>query len=346
VSPAIPKGQNSAALADWLEATLLVGESKSISHVRIERLLNAVATDVADEELDGDDDEVATAGGEVDLDDLGVEAEAERDVRLDLLIEEIETRAKLGSNVYPLKSTGQRVEAVDSAGARIYLVLLALGSSEAKYRKDRRAHEMEKVFDTIALEAMRRYLGRDAQGVRFARNSSEPDDPDTRPRLFSDAVKWLRDRLDLPPKNEPVIEDDELHWEWDEERLPRLNTSSDAGVDVVVWWRFQDGRPGNPVLLVQCTVQLTWENKLADIPLVLWEEWINFSMVPPQTALVIPFGEDPTDRLWRGRSKRAGVVIDRLRLLELLSELSSEALERMVLEEDADWATKELQSVE
>jgi hypothetical protein len=62
---------------------------------------------------------------------------------------------------------------------------------------------------------------------------------------------------------------------------------------------------------------MSWEQKVKDISVEQWEKWIDFSMVPPQRALVIPFSEDPRDKHWEDRSLRAGVVIDRLRLLEL-----------------------------
>jgi hypothetical protein len=99
------------------------------------------------------------------------------------------------------------------------------------------------------------------------------------------------------------------------------------------------------VLLVQCTVQLTWERKVKDISVEQWEKWIDFSMVPPQRALVIPFSEDPRDKHWEDRSLRAGVVIDRLRLLELLSELDCDHINGLVDEEASEWATKELATV-
>lgn len=334
--------------------TLLSGTADALSEVRIARLLKGEASDVADEELraelsalegDGVDEETK---GDIELSQLGAEAEAERDVRLELLTEEIELRAQLGQDVYPFRVKGNRVVQVDACGENAYFLLLALSSKDAAYRHDRRAYEAEAAFDLLALEAMRRYLGREADGVRFSKMSSEADDDTTRPKLFSEAIEWLRNRLDLREgRKQPLDEGLDRHWEWEDESDPRpvLNTYQDGGVDLVIWWKFQDGRRGFPVLLVQCTVQLTWERKLADIPIKLWEQWINFSMVPPQTALVIPFSEDREDERWEDRSLRAGVVVDRMRLLELLGELDGDALRGLVDASTVGWAMRELATI-
>jgi hypothetical protein len=109
-----------------------------------------------------------------------------------------------------------------------------------------------------------------------------------------------------------------------------------------VWWRFGDERPGAPVLLAQCTVQLAWEEKLSDIKLSLWEKWIDFATVPPQRALVIPFAVNRTSHTWGDHTVTAGVIVDRMRLIELLDELDAEALKSLVDEEASQWVDREL----
>jgi hypothetical protein len=347
---AIPKGENSAALADWVETTLVNGTDKAMNFVRIGRLLKGEASEAAEQELqEGVVVEVDDGAEEdIDLAELGTEAEVERDARLDLLASEVKLRARLGANVYPFRLEGDRILKVDACGEAAYLLLLALSSPYASYRGDRRANEVEVAFDHVALAAMRRYLGRNADGLRFAKNSADSADPVSRPMLFSEAIEWLRGKLDVRSGNRQP-DDDETeapHWEWEGENpRPVLNTYNDGGVDLVVWWKFDDLRLGFPAMLIQCTVQLNWEDKLEDIPIELWRSWIDFSMVPPQRALVIPFSEDPKNSQWEDRSLRAGVVIDRVRLLELLSELDCETLTDLVDATAAEWATQELATV-
>jgi hypothetical protein len=346
---AIPPGKNSAALADWAETVLVSDDEQALSYVRILRLLRGEGSELADAEFEAeyeDEEEGEGTEAEVDLGQIGGEEGIGRDVRLEFLIAQIKLRAKVGGDVYPFQVEDERIVESQPCGRDIYLFLLALSSEVAAFRKDRRAHEVEKNFDLIALAAMRRYLGRDAKGIRFARSVDEPDDDSVRPKKFSDAIQWLRDLLDVPGRLK--LEDDDrhekAHWEW-QESYPVPNSYNDGGVDLIAWWKFGDKRAGFPVVLVQCTVQLTWERKLENIPLVLWDRWIDFSMVPPQRALVIPFSNDPEDDLWRERSLRAGVVIDRLRLLELLNELECEALASLVEPETVQWTERELQSI-
>jgi len=342
---AIPQGENSAALADWVETMLANGDANAINFVRIARLLKGEATELAELELREDGEE---AESDLDLTMLGTEGEAERDQRLDLLKQEVERRARAGEKIYPFRIEEERAVKVDVCGEAVYMLLLVLSSPSAPYRAAREAHKAEPAFDRIALAAMKKYLGREADGVRFARSSSEKDGEGTRPKLFSEAVEWLRDHLEARSGLvEPDDEDGETpHWEWEGENpAPVLNTYKDAGVDLVVWSDFGDDRAGFPVLLVQCTVQLTWENKLEEIPLKLWERWINFSMVPPQTALVIPFSEDPQSDHWEDRCLRAGVVIDRVRLLVLLNELECDELEELILPDEIQWARAELAAI-
>ncbi len=349
MSVPIPPGQNSAALADWAETVLAVGSGDGLSHVRIDRLLKGEGSVAADAEFSEDKEKTAPEGAgaevDVDLEMLGSEAEAERDVRLELLVEQVKLRTTVGERIYPFRAEDDRISRTSSCGEDIYFLLLVLSSADAAFRGDRRAHEVEGAFDQLALEAMRRFIGRGADGVRFARSTDDSGDDASRPGLFSEAIQWLRDQLDVRGRVEPTDQPDEKrHWEW-HESYPVPNSYNDGGVDLVVWWRFKDDRQGFPVALVQCTVQISWERKLEDIPLVLWERWIDFSMVPPQRALVIPFSGDPSDGLWRERSLRAGVVIDRVRLLELLNELDCETLASLVGSETSEWVSRELATI-
>ena len=124
--------------------------------------------------------------------------------------------------------------------------------------------------------------------------------------------------------------------------LLQRHTEDRAGVDVVVWWRFTDGRRGFPVLLGQCTVQLSWETKVKDIDTDLWRAWIDFDTVPLQRALVIPFAERRDHPQWPDRTLKAGVLLDRVRLLELLDELECDELVALIDERTREWTQTEL----
>lgn len=346
----VPRSRNAAALADWAELLVISTEGGSVSATRLGRLLKDEGTDQAEEEITLDEGMDLDGDGEDDMElPLIDQGWGEREVHLEQLLDEIALRLRLGPKVYPFESRSARVAQREAAGRDAYLLLLALSWEDAPGRSERRLHEVESAYDAIALEALRRYLGRRARGVRFAKNAHDPDDNATRPKQFQEAIKWLRDELSLGPgKRTPPDTERVRHWEdegqHDEQGRTPLNSYKDGGVDVVVWWRFGDERAGSPVLLAQCTVQLGWGDKLEDIKTQLWEKWIDFDTVPPQTALVIPFAVDRASRTWNDRTALAGVIVDRLRLLELLDELEEDQLEALVDEPTKAWVARELRA--
>lgn len=342
----LPSAEHAAALADWAELTVMTSQDGYVSAEQLTRLLRSDGTENAEEEMLGDldRDEVAEVEIPRDEDDDIVD-----DARVELLFDEIRFRRQVGERLYPFAVADQAVVRAPACGEQVYLLLLVLSAEGSVFRAEGRAHEVEATYDAIALLAMRRYLGRGAVGVRFARDAADADDPETRPTSFPEAIDWLRQLLSAGEgvrNSHPPDEED--HWE-SERRVaqgrPPLRSYSDAGVDVVAWWHFTDGRGGAPVLLAQCTVQRRWERKLSDIDVNLWGKWIDFKTVPPQTALVIPFAERLDDPTWENRTVTAGVIVDRRRLLELLGELECEPLEALLDENAVAWLASEIESL-
>jgi hypothetical protein len=349
VALSIPVGDDPSELADWAELRILTVDEGSLSDSRLNELLRGSAADLAEEEFAENSEEEEEEGnaGERELALLN-EGRDERDVRVEQIIAEIELRHRLGPSVYPFSYVDDRLIRREVPGVHAYVLLLVLASPHPSFRGQRRAHEVEAAFDNLAVEALRRYLGRGAEGIRFARNAHDPEDNATRPEKFRDAIEWLRARLVLGAGlEEPPDVEREVHWEDEEASLqnPPLNSYNDAGVDVVVWWRFKDDRVGSPVLLAQCTVQLGWGGKTQDISVELWKKWINFQTVPPQTALVIPFAVRRDLDQWANRTVTAGVIIDRLRLLELLAELPEDHLTQLPDGATRSWVESELSSL-
>jgi hypothetical protein len=348
VAIAVPAGRDAAALADWAELLVLSTEGGSVSITRLTRLLKGEGADEAEEEmtLEERDDPDTEEAEEIEL-ALVDEGRDEREVRVEQLLDEITVRLGLGAKIYPFEPSDERISRRSAPGEDVYLFLLALSWKDAPARGERRMHEVEAAYDQLAVEALRRYLGRGALGVRFAKNAHDPNDNTTRPKKFSDAIAWLRHELKLgagrkaPPGTELVE-----HWEdegkTDSPGRTPLNSYEDGGVDVVAWWRFRDDRVGSPVLLAQCTVQLAWGEKVKDISVKRWEKWIDFATVPPQIALVLPFAVNRASLSWDERTVDAGVIIDRLRLMELLDELEEGAIEQLLDDDARTWARTEL----
>lgn len=357
----MPVGDDISALTDWVELRVTNGQA-GLPLTQLDRLLKAEGSELADEELAGDlDEDEADDDAEVNLSTEDAAA-AEIDVRVELVRQEVLERATIGERIYPFTVEGERVRPREVCGAHVYRLLLVLGSAELPYRRERRANEVEEAYDHIAMAALRQFLGREADGRRFARTAhhdtnDQTPDPQVRPTGFADAIAWLRELLEVgrgvrDPLSEP---DTGPHWEEEQDegeplpdapaslpgRVP-LSSYNDAGVDVVAWSRFADGRSGFPVILAQCTVQVAWEAKLQDIDLNLWQKWIDFDTVPPQRALVIPFADRRDHPLWRDRTAKAGLILDRVRLVELLDKLECGELDRLVDERVRAWTQAEI----
>ena len=103
-----------------------------------------------------------------------------------------------------------------------------------------------------------------------------------------------------------------------DEELKLLPPSSDndLGMDVVAWRSFRDRRGGYIHFIGQCATGADWEDKLNDLDLEVIKEHVKWAAAPLRffaTPVVVPA------QSFRRVSLRAGVVLDRPRLLELES---------------------------
>ena len=352
--------------------------SEAIPLSVVRRLLRAEGSELAAFEFAED----AEYESWFDDDDLEVEPEsidegvADRlDLHVDLLRSEIDERRRLAAQLYPFTIDDDSVQRQDACGATVYLLLLVLACADLPYRGERRAHEVEEAYDMVAMAALRQ-MSPPSRGVRFARTARHKSDSDgtarsqpalshetaaegadtgpsflpagQRPTSFPAAIRWLQGLLDLGPgPGNPATEPDAAaHWEdvATPRGRPPLTSYNDAGVDVVVWRPFADGRQGFPVLLAQCTVQRNWAAKVDDINIDLWRSWIDFPTAPPQKVLVIPFADTGPDARWTSHTTRAGMILERRRLLELLGRLDCHELEQLADERVTSWVEQELRA--
>jgi hypothetical protein len=114
------------------------------------------------------------------------------------------------------------------------------------------------------------------------------------------AIDWLADQLDRTPGTG--------------RRSPK---KKDGGVDVVVWRPFHDRASAFLVLLGQTTVQRHFVPKAKDIRPHQWNEWIPLG-VPPLTAIVVPYSIPVTSDAWDDMHYDVNLILDRMRLCELL----------------------------
>ena len=216
------------------------------------------------------------------------------DFHVDLLLSEVERRKRLAEASYPFNWTETGLSRASVSDEAPYEFLLWLAVSPI-YRVERRFGEIDQLFDRLVKHALIVYLGPNTMGVRFGFPSS-----DGRPSGFPEAVKWLANILRLQPGS----------------GVPRPQVK-DGGVDVVVWHPFRDGRSGFVVILCQCTVADNWTPKAKDIVPEIWNGWIDFGR-EPLTAIAVPFALPPAFDRWDELRRTVNIILDRMRLVELI----------------------------
>ena len=106
-------------------------------------------------------------------------------------------------------------------------------------------------------------------------------------------------------------------------------TDKDREVDIIAWKSFEDKRPGQIVLLVQCASGKHWQNKKS-IP----NQWNDYILWASKYLTGLTISEIITDIniLFRHSRDQYGIIFDRARLYRLISqkELNNELNEKIV----------------
>lgn len=87
----------------------------------------------------------------------------------------------------------------------------------------------------------------------------------------------------------------------------------DAGLDLVAYRSFDDGRVGFPVFLIQCASGKNWEEKLHTPNIAIWGRLIQFA-IDPYKAFAVPYAI-PSNEFDMHCCKVKGPILDRYRIL-------------------------------
>ena len=213
--------------------------------------------------------------------------------RIPFSFNQLKKRAEiLGSN-YPFNIDDAYIVTNKSIENSVYMQLLFLTpkSGISNQGKVYNLDVASKLFEDITEQCLHNFFGASTQTLNFGFPSKSD-----RPSEFAPAVKWLSEKTNIRLGNAY--------------RPPR---KKDGGVDLFVWKSFSDKRPGIPIMLVQCTIKDDFINKIGDIDLKLWSNWLS-SDLEPLVALAIP-GVVTKDEVWSEITTR-GILLDRLRLVE------------------------------
>ena len=285
-------------LADWIETTVLFGDSGSLSRPA---LLDYITEDSGLEGLaeydvsyDPDTEEDVRA---TELTEEYIELEA----LVDDAMQELTTRRTVVGSSYPFMLSHTLVERRDQnwSDAPVYAFLCALN---ARYVHSLVAdlQTASRLFERLTVPALAAYWGGRSTHFGSPRTGDNP-------RQFGQALSELA-----------VLMGERLTW--DMAVLPRH--TGDMSVDVAAW-RPVDHRRGQTVLLCQCAIGGEWANK--GLELDVWKSMISFA-VGPSRALAFPFIAESLSEFsvfdWEVLCARVGVPFDRLRIAHLLTDAS------------------------
>jgi len=213
--------------------------------------------------------------------------------RIPFSFSQLKKRAEILGTKYPFKVDDSYIVTSQTIEDSVYIQLLFLTpkSGISTQGKIYNLDVASKLFEDIAEQSLQTFFGANTQTLNFGFPSKSD-----RPAEFAAAVKWLSEKTNIRLGNAY--------------RPPR---KKDGGVDLFVWKSFPDKRPGIPIMLVQCTIKDDFINKIGDIDLKLWANWLS-SDIEPLVALAVP-GVVTKDEIWREITTR-GILLDRLRLVQ------------------------------
>ena len=283
--------------ADWLELTAIItADSESSGHDLTNVISRAGSIDAAREADELDDDEPLDEPVEGEDDELEAIADAAFEVLAD--------RGEVVGAPYPFSVDGSVLTAKEGAESSPYVFLAALTHFGPLLNG---ATEGASLFERISAAALVEYLG----GTGAARSYDFGAPRRDRPASFRQAI-------------------DELCQEMGEGggcRVTRIKVAEmkDAGLDLVAWSPFGDGRPNQLSVFGQCAAGENWRNKISELqPDQFCRSWMwEPPALRPLAAFFVPRQIGPphweTDAL-HGQQ----LLFDRLRIARLLGGLDGD----------------------
>ena len=209
----------------------------------------------------------------------------------------MEKRKSILGDAYPFQIDDTYVVTRSTTQDSLYIQLLFLTSKVGLFTSGNswNLELASQLFEDITERALSGFFGNKTRTLNFGFPSRNG-----RPAEFAAAVEWLSKKTNIRLGNAY--------------RPPR---KKDGGVDLFVWKSFSDNQPGVPIMLVQCTIREDYINKIGDIDLRLWANWLS-SDLEPLVALAVP-GVVTKEEVW-GEITTRGILLDRIRLVELGEE--------------------------
>lgn len=212
-------------------------------------------------------------------------------IQVEQAFAKIKTRSKQLEKKYPFNVASDYILAQPRGehtgyGSMLIVTPTSPNRSQSHWSQDSGA----KLFELVAENCLKSFFGDGTRTANFGHPSTIG-----RPPEFNFAVQWIAKKLNVKVGSGY--------------RQPRRK---DGGVDVFVWKEFPDRNPGTPLILIQCTIQKQFTDKVGDVDLKLWSSWLS-SDLDPLVGLCVP-DVVAKGEIWDEITTR-GLLLDRMRLI-------------------------------
>lgn len=248
-----------------------------------------------DEEQAADDEEL----GEAELSDRWTE-------RFEGFFRNLEYRATAFGDLYPFEISDSlnqiNVKSRLSEHQKLYVYLL-MASSLRNFDKGVQTR-IGNSFEYISAEALRQYVGEKAEVHIFAANP---------PGRYTGNIKTKINKLARDLFEESLVRENPLS----------SHSSKDEGLDIVGWFPFEDETPNRLLIFGQCACGEDWKGKQSSSDYKAWAGHIRLS-IEPVNSIFIPYCFRDARGNWYAKHEiRMSLMIDRLRIMNLLREVES-----------------------
>ena len=247
------------------------------------------------------DDEINNEGVE-SSDDLSVDA-------IEDGLKECKQRASFCPARYPFKVNVNSLEpqVIEDVDREIYQFLLLATRLYMNDQKVQAGYDATKLFEELCAGVAREYFGRHSQSMVFGTAGVGG---------FQQKVEDVIDKLNLTSIY----------------KIPMGSTrrQKDAAVDVVAWIPFADKKDSQMIAIGQCKTGTHWEGMLTSTqPDVFFESYFSgkpFADVERMFFVCESYGLDR----WEERSRKAGIIFDRTRIMEYIpTDIDANLLRRI-----------------
>lgn len=230
-----------------------------------------------------------------------VDSDSDAHILLSDLKRTVQRRHDLIGDAYPVRVERDGImKLTERALLHDFLVLVGLGwlYDDLKLESSA-AHNPAKLFEEVVAVALAAYVG--GTSFRFGAPRRLPV-----PTGFKDALEYIGTSTNECLGN--VVDFVDGH-------------EKDQGLDIIAWRPFSDRRPGQVIAIAQCAIGVNWRKKLGDLPWIdgPWSTYLA-TLTTPTRVMAIPGVYDADRASWNADSKRAGMILDRVRLEYLMSD--------------------------